>query len=49
MNNLLAKWVFWGAAVWNFRCFRAGAASGLDCMLMAELGCGKGNPGEYLR
>ena len=44
MNFLLAKWVFWGATVWNFRYFRMSAASDLYCMLIAEFGCGKGNP-----
>ena len=47
MNFLLASWVFWGAAVWNFRYFRMSAASDLYCMLMAESGCGKGNLSDY--
>jgi hypothetical protein len=33
---LLAKRVFWGATVSNFRYFRMSAASDLYCMLMAE-------------
>jgi hypothetical protein len=37
---LLASWVFWGAAMWNFRYFRMSAAYGSYCLLMAGSGCG---------
>jgi hypothetical protein len=48
VNFLLAKWVFWGAAVWNFHYFRMSADSDLYCMLMAEFGCGEGNPARSI-
>jgi hypothetical protein len=49
VNFLLAKWVFWGATVSNFRYFRMSAASDVYCMLMAEFGCGKESPKGNLR
>jgi hypothetical protein len=47
VNILLTRRVFWGAAMWNFRASRCCAASDLECMLMAEFGCGKGNQSDY--
>ena len=34
--------------MWNFHYFRRGADSDLYCMLMAEFGCGKGNPARSI-
>jgi hypothetical protein len=49
VNFLRAGWVFWGAAVWNFRYFRMGAASDLYCVPMAKYLDGAGWAGGRRR